>query len=294
MRFNFKLFLAILITINVVFAQDSIAIPWIKIQSIIKNIFGKGDDVLDTSKNLGKNSNETSGLGKSENILDGDSNSLFAVKVNRAAEQSNQVYNSEFYSYVYSKKIGKILKDHGLNNTDNIVDLNDFFNSSSEKVIANSDFDSFVAPFWLARFVRTSTYFNKSTNDEKKVIYCSFYDANFNFIFILQNEKNIALLSRQTLINKEIKKQRLHVLKDEPEYSIFSLQVEEGQKYPMLYFVLYANQKFHLFIHETGTYSPEEIFSMVSKKKDSLFLDSFFDSGSCFLVNKDGSLIENN
>ena len=55
MRFNFKLFLAILITINVVFADDSRAIPWIKIQSIIKNIFGKGDDVLYTSKNLGKN-----------------------------------------------------------------------------------------------------------------------------------------------------------------------------------------------------------------------------------------------
>lgn len=295
MRIIIKSFLVILILINIVFSQHAHAIPWGKFVTGIKNIFKKSDDVIDASQNLGKKADDVSGLNKSDNLLSGDSHQLFDVKVNKVVEQSNQAYNSEFHSYVHTKKIGKILKEHGLDVAEDIVDLNDFFKSPSDKVISNSAFDSYVLPFWLARFVRVSTYFNKPKTDEKKALYCSFYEAGFNFIFILQKEKNIALLSRQTLIDKEIKPQQLHVLKDEPEYSIFSTQVEEGQKYPRLYFVLYANQKFNIFMHATNSYSPEEIFSLVSKTNQfRSSLNSYGNSGTCFLVNKDGKFKINN
>lgn len=295
MRLNYKFFLAILIITNLFLTQYSHAIPWGKFATGIKNIFKKSDDVIDASQNLGKKADDVSGLNKSENLLSGDSPQLFDVKINKVVEQSNQAYNSELYSYVSTKKIGKILKDHGLDAADNIVDLNDFFKNSPDKVITNPDFDPYVLPFWLARFIRASTYFNKSENDEKKALYCSFYEAGFNFIFILHKEKNIALLTRQTLINKEIKKQQLHVLKDEPEYSIFSTQIEKGQKYPRLYFVLYANQKFNIFMHATNSYSPEEIFSMVSKTSQfRSSLNSYGNSGTCFLVNKEGAFKINN
>jgi len=48
-------------------------------------------------------------------------------------------------------------------------------------------------------------------------------------------------------------------------------------------------------MHATNSYSPEEIFSMVSKTSQfRSSLNSYGNSGTCFLVNKEGTFKINN
>ena len=126
-------------------SQNANAVPIGAISKIIKGIFKKGDEVFDAGKNIGNKSDDLFGINKSEDLLGGTNpTSLEKQLDNINLEIVNQAGNSNIHSYSASNKIGKILKDHGVDVSENATDLADNFLKDGS---ADSNFNSFINPF---------------------------------------------------------------------------------------------------------------------------------------------------
>jgi len=177
-----KIFKHLILTLLLIFclvSQNANAVPIGSISKLLKGIFKKGDELFDAGKNLGNKSDDLSGINKSEDLLGGpNSTSLEKQLDNINLEISNQTGNSNIHSYSASNKIGKILKDHGVDVSENTADLADNFLKDGS---ADSNFNSFINPFWYARFLRVSNYYNRNKEGEKKFYFAS----QTNLILIL-------------------------------------------------------------------------------------------------------------
>ena len=164
-----KVFKHLILTLLLIFclvSQNANAVPIGAISKILKGIFKKGDEVFDAGKNLGNKSDDLFGINKSEDLLGGTNpTSLEKQLDNINLEIVNQAGNSNIHSYSASNKIGKILKDHGVDVSENAADLADNFLKDGS---TDSSFNPFINPFWYARFLRVSNYYNRNKEEKKK------------------------------------------------------------------------------------------------------------------------------
>ena len=288
---KFKHLILTLLLIFCLVSQNANAVPIGAISKIIKGIFKKGDEVFDAGKNIGNKSDDLSGINKSEDLLGGPNSTSLEKQLDNInnLEIVNQAGNSNIHSYSASNKIGKILKDHGVDVSENATDLADNFLKDGS---TDSSFNPFINPLWYARFLRVSNYYNRNKEEEKKILFCKSDKSNFNFIFIVQEKTAVALLTHGDTLkdalddinNKKIIKQRLHAIEDLDFYSVLSTQKKQNQNFPQHYFIFYKEQQgFDYYNFPTGTESPETISYYATKGPKQ--------NGKCHLITKDGKFL---
>lgn len=282
-----KIFKHIIFTFSliiIIFSQPVQAFPFGKIPSMLKNIFKNSDEVIDVGKNLGKNSDNVIDLKQIKKIdqeAGASSASAHPIQINELGQQTS---NANIYHSTKISKLQKIFKDHGIDNVDNLSDLVDLVDFKNSK---ESSFKNYINPAWLARVIRASDYFNKPAEEKRKVLYCGSYYSDFVFTLILEEKHKVAFLTNHISKNNSkntIPKQKLIVIKDLDEYSIFSTQLEKNNNFPKHYFIIYKNQGFDYYNYFHGTESPDFIIMKAERGP--------FQNGKCFLVNENGNFVK--
>jgi hypothetical protein len=293
---NYNFFIFPFLVYFCFFLPNANAFPIGSISKVFKQIFKKSDDIIDVGKNIGKKSDDIPGLNKADNASHGADSSVHVI------DSGSQAHNGNIYASSKSPRLAKVLKDHGMDVLDGATNVDDSILTVKDAAAGDSFFP-YINPFWYARFIRASNYYNRPKEDERKVLSCRSGTSDFNFTLILQKDLKLPLISGHNSYDslwklknlneieilennrkEKITKQRLHVIEDVDSYSIFSTQKKEKQNFPQNYFIIYKDQGFDYYNFPTGSESPEiiKLYAPSGSKQN----------GKCFQIQKDGSYLK--
>ena len=257
------------------------------------------DDVI---KNLGKNTDDSSGiLGSDLSKIKNLEETSVSYKNTTRDEQiilqkiGKSDHNAEFvYSVSRSKRKFKEIDniwEIGEEAVENIFE--ESAQNSLETMSKNTDFYKFVLINWFGRVFRNSEYFSdrgeRWENGNYPLVCKTDYEVfYYHFKYTLEEYQSKiiprALLSKHSFIsNREyfvLNTQELFVIKDEKKFKVMSTKPINDNKYPQHFFVVYGNQKFHHFYNPKGI-SPLEIFSKINSNTIST-------QNACYRVTRQG------
>ena len=171
--------------------------------------------------------------------------------------------HTEHFDNLNSFSIRRLFKKHGVDNVDNLVDLNDLVNKDISGIEPNYAVFKYIVWAWRGRVFRNSEYFNKPTFDNRTLLTCETNESIFYFSIIMEDKIRRAFLTDNIALvenYKVLKPQELIVTKDIDVLKIIATKPQGNKSFPNHYFVFYQNQGFVHENHIHGTENPNVVF----------------------------------
>ena len=171
--------------------------------------------------------------------------------------------HTEHFDNLNSFSIRRLFKKHGVDNVDNLADLNDLVNKDISEIESNYAVFKYIVWAWRGRVFRNSEYFNKPTFDNRTLLTCETNESIFYFSIIMEDKIRRAFLTDNIALvenYKVLKPQELIVTKDIDVLKIIATKPQGNKSFPNHYFVFYQNQGFVHEKHIHGTENPNVVF----------------------------------
>ena len=171
--------------------------------------------------------------------------------------------HTEHFDNLNSFSIRRLFKKHGVDNVDNLADLNDLVNKDISEIESNYAVFKYIVWAWRGRVFRNSEYFNKPTFDNRTLLTCETNESIFYFSIIMEDKIRRAFLTENIALvenYKVLKPQELIVTKDIDVLKIMATKPQGNKSFPNHYFVFYQNQGFVHENHIHGTENPNVVF----------------------------------
>ena len=171
--------------------------------------------------------------------------------------------HTEHFDNLNSFSIRRLFKKHGVDNVDNLADLNDLVNKDISGIEPNYAVFKYIVWAWRGRVFRNSEYFNKPTFDNRTLLTCETNESIFYFSIIMEDKIRRAFLTDNIALvenYKVLKPQELIVTKDIDALKIMATKPQGNKSFPNHYFVFYQNQGFVHENHIHGTENPNVVF----------------------------------
>ena len=190
--------------------------------------------------------------------------------------------HTEHFDNLNSFSIRRLFKKHGVDNVDNLADLNDLVNKDISEIESNYAVFKYIVWAWRGRVFRKSEYFNKPTFDNRTLLTCETNESIFYFSIIMEDKIRRAFLTDNIALvenYKVLKPQELIVTKDIDVLKIIATKPQVNKSFPNHYFVFYQNQGFVHEKHIHGTENPNVVFLRAERNLNQL-------NSKCYKVKK--------
>ena len=190
--------------------------------------------------------------------------------------------HTEHFDNLNSFSIRRLFKKHGVDNVDNLADLNDLVNKDISGIEPNYAVFKYIVWAWRGRVFRNSEYFNKPTFDNRTLLTCETNESIFYFSIIMEDKIRRAFLTDNIALvenYKVLKPQELIVTKDIDVLKIIATKPQVNKSFPNHYFVFYQNQGFVHENHIHGTENPNVVFLRAEQNLNQL-------NSKCYKVKK--------